>query len=143
MGTQQATIAAKDAYIARRDHEIKFKDAKIEPITFELARLTAWKVGVRTEVMSVEQRQPFEDKLAEDEGDLQAQLDALQTEADQPDMAKDDSPKRRPRREATRAPAPRRAPTRAREHRVPDAGLRASHGTRGRRRQRTAGRRAG
>jgi transposase len=99
MQAQQAAIAAKDEYIARRDREIKFKDAKIERITFELARLKAWKFGARTEAMSAEQRQLFEDTLAEDEADLQAQLDALRTEADQPDTPAADSPKRRPRRE--------------------------------------------
>jgi transposase len=99
LSAQQAVISAKDDHIARRDREIKFKDAKIERITFELARLKAWKFGARTEAMSAEQRQLFEDTLAEDEADLQAQLDALQTEADQPDTTKADSPKRRPRRE--------------------------------------------
>jgi transposase len=99
LAAKQAAISAKDAYIARRDREIKFKDAKIERITFELARLKAWKFGARSEAMSAEQRQLFEDTLAEDQADLQAQLDALQTEADQPDTAKANSPKRRPRRE--------------------------------------------
>ena len=71
-------MTAKDEHIARRDREIKFKDAKIERITFELARLKAWKFGAKTEAMNAEQRQMFEDTLAEDEADLQAQLQALQ-----------------------------------------------------------------
>jgi transposase len=96
---QQAALSAKDEYIARREREIKFKDAKIERITFELARLKAWKFGARTEAMSAEQRQLFEDTLAEDEADLQAQLDALQAQGAQPDTPQADSPKRRPRRE--------------------------------------------
>ena len=78
LSAQQAALAAKDAYIARRDQEIKFKDAKIERITFELARLKAWKFGARTEAMNAQQRQMFEDTLAEDEADLQAQLQVLQ-----------------------------------------------------------------
>ena len=77
LAAQQATITAKDEHIARRDREIKFKDAKIERITFELARLKAWKFGAKTEAMNAQQRQMFEDTLAEDEADLQAQLDAL------------------------------------------------------------------
>jgi transposase len=96
---QQAALSAKDEYIARRDREIKFKDAMIERITFELARLKAWKFGARTEAMSAEQRQLFEDTLAEDEADLQAQLDALQVQGAQPDTPQAHSPKRRPRRE--------------------------------------------
>ena len=73
-----AKLAAKDEDIAQRDREIKFKDAKIERITFELARLKAWKFGARTEAMNAQQRQMFEDTLSEDEADLQAQLHALQ-----------------------------------------------------------------
>jgi len=99
LSSQQAAITAKDEHIARRDREIKFKDAKIERITFELARLKAWKFGARTEAMNAEQRQMFEDTLAEDEADLEAQLKALQGEveaqAEQPPVAK-----RKPRRQA-------------------------------------------
>ena len=73
-----AQRAAKDEDIARRDREIKFKDTKIERITFELARLKARKFGARTEAMNAQQRQMFEDTLTEDEADLQAQLQALQ-----------------------------------------------------------------
>ena len=82
---QQAQAHAQE--LARRDREIKFKDAKIERITFELARLKAWKFGAKTEAMNAEQRQMFEDTLAEDEADLEAQLEALQgdvAEADKP-----------------------------------------------------------
>jgi transposase len=98
LAAQRAAITAKDEHIARRDRELKFKDAKIERITFELARLKAWKFGAKTEAMSAEQRQLFEDTLAEDEADLQAQLDALQgdAQADKP-QAKS---KRKPRRQA-------------------------------------------
>jgi transposase len=60
---------------------IRFKDAKIEKITFELARLKAWKFGAHTERMTAEQRQMFETTAAEDEADLAAQLAALQGEA--------------------------------------------------------------
>lgn len=95
---RDAEIAAKDEHIARRDREIKFKDAKLERITFELARLKAWKFGARSEAMQAEQRQMFEDTLAEDEADLQAQLAALRGEADAADKPQADT-KRKPRRE--------------------------------------------
>ena len=94
LSAQQAALAAKDEHIAQREREIKFKDAKIERITFELARLKAWKFGAKTEAMSAEQRRLFEDTLAEDEADLESQLQALQ--ADKPQAA----PKRQPRRQA-------------------------------------------
>lgn len=90
-------LSAKDKHIARRDREIKFKDAKIERITFELARLKAWKFGAKTEAMNAEQRQMFEDTLAEDQASLEAQLQALQGA---PDTDKPQSEaKRKPRRE--------------------------------------------
>ena len=98
-----AQIAAQDDVIARRDREIKFKDAKIERITFELARLKAWKFGARTEAMNAEQRQMFEDTLAEDEADLQAQLQMLQVHVPPVETLTPLAPltpsKRQPRRE--------------------------------------------
>jgi transposase len=81
----------------RYEREIKFKDAKLEKITFELARLKAWKFGARTERMNAEQRQMFEDTAAEDEADLQAQLDALQGQASPPANA--EKTQRQPRRQ--------------------------------------------
>lgn len=51
------TISAEHAkQIAERDQEIKHKEAKLQKITFELARLKAWKFGAKTEAMSAEQR---------------------------------------------------------------------------------------
>ena len=76
-----AHIGRQSQQIAERDRAIKFKDAKIERITFELARLKAWKFAARTEAMNVEQRQLFEETLAADEASLQAQLEALQAQA--------------------------------------------------------------
>ena len=78
IAAQSQQITARDQVIAERDRAIKFKDAKIERITFELARLKAWKFAARTEAMNAEQRQLFEETLAADEASLQAQLDALQ-----------------------------------------------------------------
>ena len=99
--TQQAAIAAKDEHIAQRNREIKFKDAKIERITFELARLKAWKFGAKTEAMNAQQRQMFQDTLAEDQADLEAQLKALQDLQGQGDHTdKAQAAKRKPRRQA-------------------------------------------
>lgn len=99
-----AQLADQQAQIAQRDREIKFKDAKIERITFELARLKAWKFGAKTEAMNAQQRQMFEDTVAEDEADLQAQLAALQSGIGAADAAPADPPpagtRRPPRRQA-------------------------------------------
>ena len=58
--------------------DIKLRDIKIERITHELARLKAWRFGARTERMSAEQRELFEETLAADQASLEAQLEALQ-----------------------------------------------------------------
>jgi transposase len=78
---QARHIDAQARAIERKDAELHFKSTKLEKITFELARLKAWKFGARTEAMSAEQRRLFEETLAEDEADLQAQLRALQGDA--------------------------------------------------------------
>jgi len=97
--SQSQRIAAQSQQIAERDRAIKFKDAKIERITFELARLKAWKFAARTEAMNAEQRQLFEETLAADEASLQAQLEALQAQAVTPPAAAVE-PKRQPKRQA-------------------------------------------
>jgi transposase len=94
-----AQLTEQAEHIAQRDREIKFKDAKIERITFELARLKAWKFGAKTEAMNAEQRRMFEDTIAEDEADLEAQLQALQGDADQGNKPPANE-KRKPRRQA-------------------------------------------
>ncbi|MDP9912243.1 transposase [Variovorax boronicumulans] len=85
--------------LRRQDGEIKFKDAKIEKITFQLAQLKAWKFGAKTESMSAEQKRLFEETLAEDEASLQAQLEQARGQASTPPTADDDNNKRKPRRQ--------------------------------------------
>ena len=86
------------------EQSIKWRDAKIEKLNFELARLKRWKFGANSERMSAEQRELFAEALAADEASLEAQLAALQAQAgigagagaaaaDQP------APKRSPKRE--------------------------------------------
>lgn len=89
-------------HLRRQDSEIRFKDAKIEKITFQLARLKAWKFGAKTEAMSAEQRRLFEETVAEDEASLQAQLDdARGASAASPaaDAGEHADSKRKPRRQ--------------------------------------------
>ena len=95
MSTQ---LEARDKQAATHAREIKFKDAKLERLTFELARLKAWKFGAKTERMNAEQRQMFEDTAAEDEASLEAQLLALQGAAE-PSVPPAAAPKRKPRRQ--------------------------------------------
>ena len=96
---QEREIAHRDGEIARRDGEIVWRDAKIEKITFELARLKRWKFGARTEAMDAQQRQLFLETLVEDEADLQAQLAELQARQSPPPVSPEKAPQP-PRRQA-------------------------------------------
>ena len=96
---QARDLEAQHKLLQRKDRDIAYRDAKIEKITFELARLKRWKFGAKSEAMTADQRQMFQDTLLEDEADLEAQLAALQ--AALPKMqAKPKVPARRPRRQA-------------------------------------------
>ncbi|MEO7127675.1 MAG: IS66 family transposase, partial [Rhodoferax sp.] len=77
----------------------KFKDAKLQKLTFELARHKAWRFGAKTERMNAEQRQMFDATLAEDQASLEAQLQALKGESAQTDAPASDKAKRPPRRQ--------------------------------------------
>ncbi|MEN9543680.1 MAG: hypothetical protein RLZZ598_513 [Pseudomonadota bacterium] len=87
--------------LQRQAREIAFKDAKLEKLTFELARHRAWRFGAKSEAMSEQQRRLFEETLAEDEAALQAML---RSPAGEPDANKD---RRRPRREKLPEQLPR------------------------------------
>lgn len=75
---QNKHIGEQDKRIDSQAQAIKWRDAKIQSITFQLARLKAWKFGAKSERMSAEQREIFEETLAADQADLEAQLAALQ-----------------------------------------------------------------
>ena len=62
----EAMSAEHAQQLAERDQAIKHKDAKLQKVTFELARLKAWKFGAKTEAMTAEQRRLFEETVAED-----------------------------------------------------------------------------
>ena len=92
-------IGAQSKQLDAQAQAIKFKDAKLEKITFELARLKAWRFGAKTEAMNTEQRQMFDEAMAEDQASLEAQLLALQGAAPAAEPAQA-APKRQPRRQA-------------------------------------------
>ena len=96
---QARDLDAKQKLLQRKDRDIAWRDAKIEKITFELARLKRWKFGVKSEAMTADQRQMFQDTLLEDEADLEAQLAALQAALPKT-QALPKAPARRPRRQA-------------------------------------------
>lgn len=99
LALQARQIEQQQELAQRREAELKFKDAKLEKVTFELARLKAWKFAARTERMSAAQRQMFEETAAEDEADLQAQLRALQGQSDGQHSGQAGKAPRQPRRQ--------------------------------------------
>ena len=96
---QTRDLESQHKLLQRKDRDIAWRDAKIEKITFELARLKRWKYGAKSEAMTAEQRQMFQDTLLEDEADLEAQLAALQAALPKTQPKPKDTP-RRPRRQA-------------------------------------------
>jgi transposase len=97
---QDAAIEAHEQQLLAKDHEIRFKTAKLEKVTFELVRLKALKFGAKSEAMSAEQRRLFEETLAEDEASLQEQLRLLQAKLPEVNHRPDDKvAKRKPRRQ--------------------------------------------
>ncbi len=98
-------VAALAQQITTQAQAIKFRDIKLERITFELARLKAWRFGAKTERMDAEQRQLFEETWAADQASLEAQLDALQMQpgvqlSTQPVPLEEPQARQQPRRQA-------------------------------------------
>lgn len=104
---QSKHIAEQGKRIDSQEKAIQWRDAKIESITFELARLKAWKFGAKTEAMNAEQRLLFEEAYAADEASLEAQLALLQQNSTILRPAPDLPVRRQPKREALPAHLPR------------------------------------
>ena len=111
IGEQSRHIGEQSKRIDSQAQAIKWRDAKIESITFQLARLKAWKFGAKTEAMNAQQREIFEETLAGDQASLEAQLAQLQgatTQSATPGAsAPEGEPRRKPKREALPAHLPR------------------------------------
>ena len=106
---QSKHIGEQDKRIDSQAQAIKWRDAKIESITFQLARLKAWKFGAKTEAMNAQQREIFQETLAADQASLEAQLAALQgtPTGDTPGAS---APEKQPRRQPKREPLPAHLP---------------------------------
>ena len=107
IGEQSKHIDRQSRHIALQAQAIKFRDVKIERITFELARLKTWRFAAKTERMNAEQRQMFEETWAGDQASLEAQLEALQAQpgAQCPPAATE--ARRQPKRQALPEQLPR------------------------------------
>jgi transposase len=104
---QSRHIGEQCQHIESQAQAIKWRDIKIERITHELARLKAWRFGARTERMSAEQRELFEETLAADQASLEAQLEALQGQSGAPREPAAAEPRRQPKRQALPEHLPR------------------------------------
>ena len=93
-------IIEQSKQIDSQAQAIKFRDVKIERITFELARLKAWRFAAKTERMNAEQRQLFEETLAADQASLETQLEALQAQSGVQGESAAIEPRRQPKRQA-------------------------------------------
>lgn len=109
LSVQDQQLAQRDRELAqtqellqRKERDLALREAKIEKITFELARLKRWKYGAKSEAMNADQRRLFEEALAEDEASLREQLERLRREAAAADGAntKPKPPPRQPRRQS-------------------------------------------
>ncbi|HZX72316.1 MAG TPA: IS66 family transposase [Rhodanobacter sp.] len=96
---QFAMVAQSEAIIAERDHAVRARDIKIDKLTFELARLRRMQFGTKAESLDSGQRELFEETKAEDLAALEAELEALQGEADRPAA-------KQPHRHPVRRPLP-------------------------------------
>ena len=107
---QSRHINALDKRIDSQAQGIKWRDAKIESITFQLAKLKAWRFGPKTECMNAQQREIFEETFAADQASLEVQLAALQGSIPNGAPgggAPQDKQRRQPKREALPAHLPR------------------------------------
>jgi transposase len=93
-------IGQQSLQIESQAQAIQFKDAKIQSIMFELRRLKAWRFDAKTERMNAEQRQLFEETLAADQADLEAQLAALKAASKESGGTSDSNTRRQPKRQA-------------------------------------------
>ena len=76
---RDATLGERDAAIAQHKREAVYKDAKIEKLSRELARLRRLQYARTAESMPPEQAALFDEAVAEDIGAIEAELDALRT----------------------------------------------------------------
>src|SRR6218665_1927550 len=92
-------IESKGRELERKRGEIAWRDARLDKLNLELARLKRWKFGARTEAMTAQQRALFAETLAEDEASLKAQLAELKGKQPEVPVLPKATP-RRPRRQA-------------------------------------------
>lgn len=82
IAAKEAQIAERDALIATHGRTIVYKDAKIDALTQEVARLRRLQYAAKSERFDPAQQPMFDEAVAADIGAVEAQLDALRAEVD-------------------------------------------------------------
>lgn len=82
------------ATIARHEQELHYRQAKIDALLFELARLKRWRFSAQSEQLTAHQRRLFEEGLEEDIQTLEQTLEASQPATPAPIAPLDSTPKR-------------------------------------------------
>jgi transposase len=95
-----AALAAREATLATRDTALKHAEAKIQALTLELAHLRRLRFGVKSEALTAEQRDLFQEALETD-------IAACEAEAEQ---AVPEAKPRAKRERAGRQPLPEHLP---------------------------------
>lgn len=96
-------VAQRDTEIAQRNTELHAAQTKIQALTLELAHLRRLRFGVRSEALSAEQRDLFQETLASDLAAVEAEFDQ---QTDRPTVVVP----RPPRIRAGRQPLPAHLP---------------------------------
>ena len=102
-------IEAQTKRIDTQAQGIKWRDAKIASVVFQLARLKAWRYGAKTESMNAEQRDIFEETFAADHASLEAQLELLRGKQTPDSAAGAEAPEQK-RQQPKREPLPAHLP---------------------------------
>ena len=84
---QAQAIQARDRLIDERDRAIALREARIAALTAEIARLRRLQFSARSERMDPAQRELFDETMAADIAAVEAQLQVIQTEGEDPAAA--------------------------------------------------------
>ncbi|NMG73328.1 IS66 family transposase [Aromatoleum diolicum] len=87
-----AEVSQQAALIGQKDHELNWRQAKIDKLTHELALHKRWRFSARSEQLSAEQARLFEETVDTD-------LAAIETELEQLSSPKPPDEKAKPRRQ--------------------------------------------
>jgi transposase len=99
VASQLARIQQQDALIAHHAQELRYRQAKIDKLTHELAIHKRWKFGRRSEQLPAEQASLLDESLDADVAAIEAELEALTP-----------APKTRPKNKAKRQALPPNLP---------------------------------